>query len=80
MKLSNVCKIIRDSDRLRNILLQNQQALTNSEILEVQDLLLEHKSEDKAYVCDLLRDYRNDDHSLCDLLDISKGEKWSIKN
>lgn len=74
MKLSKICKIMGDSDRLHNILLQNQQALTDSEIFEVQDLLSENKSEDKEYICDLLRDYRNDDYSLCDILDILKGK------
>lgn len=75
MKLSNICKIIKDSERLRNILRQNKQTRTDSEILGDQDLLLECKKEDEMYVCNLLQDYHNDSYSICDLLDNKIKEK-----
>lgn len=74
MTLSNIYEIINDSDRFRNILRQNKQTPTNSEILGGQDLLLECKQKNNTYICDLLQDFRNDSYSICDLLDILKGE------
>ena len=38
MKVSEICKIINDCDRLRDILLQDKHALTSSEIQEICDL------------------------------------------
>ena len=35
MKVSDICKIVRDCDRLRDILLQNKHELTDSEIQEI---------------------------------------------
>lgn len=42
MKVSEICKIVNDCDRLRNILLQNKHTLTGSEIQEICDILWEH--------------------------------------
>ena len=45
MKVSEICKIVMDCDRLRDILLQNKPELPGSEIQDI---------------CDLLRDYREE--------------------
>lgn len=45
MKVSEICKIINDCDRLRNILLQDKHALTSSEIQEICDLLWDYREE-----------------------------------
>ena len=45
MKVSDICKILNDIDRLRDIMLQDKHNLTISEIQEI---------------CDLLWDYRED--------------------
>lgn len=45
MKISEICKIMYDCDKLRDIMIQNKHELTGSEIKEI---------------CDLLRDYRDE--------------------
>lgn len=45
MKVSEICKIINDCDRLRDILLQNNHTLTDSEMLEIADLLWDYRLE-----------------------------------
>ena len=45
MKVSEICEIAVNCNRLRDILLQNKHELTGSEIQEI---------------CDLLRDYREE--------------------
>ena len=45
MKVSDICKTLNDIDRLRDIMLQDENNLTISEIQEI---------------CDLLWDYRED--------------------
>lgn len=45
MKVSEICKIVNDCDRLRDILLQDKHALTNSEIQEICDLLWDYRGE-----------------------------------
>lgn len=42
MKVSEICKIVTDCDRLRDILLQNKHKPVGSEIQEICDLLWEH--------------------------------------
>lgn len=46
MKVSEICKIINDCDRLRDILLhQDKHTLTSSEIQEICDLLWDYRVE-----------------------------------
>ena len=45
MKVSEICKIMMDCDRLRDILLQNKHELTGSEIKEICDLLWDYREE-----------------------------------
>lgn len=45
MKVSEICKIVNDCDRLRDILQQYNHTLTNSEIQEIRDLLWDYKIE-----------------------------------
>lgn len=46
MKVSEICKIINDCDRLRNILLQdNGYTLQDSEIQKLCDLLWDYREE-----------------------------------
>ena len=45
MKVSEICKIVNDCDRLRDILQQYNHTLTNSEIQEIRDLLCDYKIE-----------------------------------
>ena len=45
MKVSEICKIMRECDELRNIMLWDTHKLTDSEIQKI---------------CDLLRDYRDE--------------------
>lgn len=45
MKVSEICKIVNDCDRLRNILLQNEHTLTRSEIQEICDILWDYREE-----------------------------------
>lgn len=45
MKVSEICKIVKDCDRLRNILIQNKNALTGSEIQEICDMLWDYREE-----------------------------------
>ena len=48
MTVSEVCKIMHDCDRLRDVLLQyqqNKQKLTDSDVMEIRDLLWRYKSE-----------------------------------
>ena len=45
MKVSEICKIANDCDRLRDILYQNNHKLTCSEIQEICDLLWDYKVE-----------------------------------
>ena len=45
MTVSEICKIMSDCYRLRDVMLQNKHELTDSEIQEI---------------CDLLRDYRDE--------------------
>lgn len=48
MKVSEICKIVNDIDRLRDILLQSDQSkykLTSSEMQEVCDLLWDYRKE-----------------------------------
>lgn len=44
MKVSEICKIVNDCDRLRNMLLQDDRTLTDSE-LEIADLLWDYREE-----------------------------------
>lgn len=39
MKVSDVCKIVEECNKLRNILLQDERALTGHEINQICDLL-----------------------------------------
>ena len=56
MKVSDVCKIIEECDKLRNILLQDERALTGHEIqlcvyyyvLEAKDGIIDPKFEIKG--------------------------------
>lgn len=45
MKVSEICKIMTDCDRLRDILLQNNHKLVDSEIQEICDLLWDYREE-----------------------------------
>lgn len=45
MKVSEICKIINDCDRLRDILIQDKHTLTSSEIQEICDLLWDYRVE-----------------------------------
>ena len=45
MKVSEICKIVNDCDRFRDILQQYNHTLTNSEIQEIRDLLCDYKIE-----------------------------------
>lgn len=45
MKVSEICKIINDCDRLHDILLQDKHTLTSSEIQEICDLLWDYRVE-----------------------------------
>lgn len=45
MKVSEICKIVNDCDRLRDILLQDKHELTGSEIQEICDLLWDYRGE-----------------------------------
>lgn len=45
MKVSEICKTIKDCDRLLNILIQNKNALTGSDIHEICDMLLDYREE-----------------------------------
>lgn len=45
MKVSEICKIVDDCDRLRVILRQDTHTLTDSEILEITDLLWDYREE-----------------------------------
>ena len=45
MKVSEICKIVIDCDRLRDILLQNKHELTGLEINEICDLLWDYREE-----------------------------------
>ena len=45
MKVSDICKIVSDCDRLRDIMLQDKHDLTVSEIQEICDLLWDYREE-----------------------------------
>lgn len=45
MKVSEICKILQDCDRLRGVMLQDQHDLTNQEIQEICDLLWNYREE-----------------------------------
>ena len=45
MKVSEICKIVDDCDRLRNILLQDKHTLIGSEIQEICDMLWDYREE-----------------------------------
>ena len=45
MKVSEICKIVNDCDRLRDILHESEHKLTNSEINEICDLLWDYRTE-----------------------------------
>lgn len=45
MKVSEICKIVNDCDRLRDILQQYNHTLTNSEIHEICDILADYRAE-----------------------------------
>lgn len=45
MKVSDICKIVNDCDKLRDILLQNKRELTGSEIQKICDLLWDYRAE-----------------------------------
>lgn len=45
MKVSEICKIVNDCDRLREILLQDKYTLTKSEIHEICDKLSDYRAE-----------------------------------
>lgn len=39
MKVSEICKIVNDCDKLRDILLQDERQLTGAKIQEIRDIL-----------------------------------------
>ena len=45
MKVSEICKIVNDCDRLRDILRMDEHTLTDSEINEICDLLWDYRAE-----------------------------------
>ena len=45
MKVSEICKIVVDCNRLRDILRQNEHKLIGSEINEICDLLWDYREE-----------------------------------
>lgn len=45
MKVSEICTIISDCNRLRDIMLQSKHELTGSEIQEICDLLWDYRNE-----------------------------------
>ena len=45
MKVSEICKIVADCNRLRDILRQNEHEITVSEINEICDLLWDYREE-----------------------------------
>lgn len=45
MKVSEICKIVNDCDRLRDIMLQDNRTLTDSEKQEISDLLWDYRTE-----------------------------------
>lgn len=45
MKVSEICKIVNNCDRLRDILLQDKHELTDSEKQEIRDLLWDYITE-----------------------------------
>ena len=45
MKVSDVCKIVEDCEKLRNVLLQDERSLTGHEINQICDLLWDYMSE-----------------------------------
>lgn len=45
MKVSEICKIVNDCDRLRDILRRDKHKLTISEIQEICDLLWDYRAE-----------------------------------
>lgn len=45
MKVSKVCEIMNDCERIRDVLLQNKHPLTNSEIQKICDLLWDYRAE-----------------------------------
>lgn len=59
MKVSEILKVVKDCEQLRDILTRSK-----SHSNEDEDL----RAEDKMHICDLLYEYRNDRCSLCELL------------
>lgn len=45
MKVSDICKMVRDIERLRDIMLQEKYDLVNAEIQEICDLLWDYRCE-----------------------------------
>lgn len=45
MKVSDICKIMQDCDRLRDIILQEKHELTTAEQQEICDLLWDYRCE-----------------------------------
>lgn len=45
MKVFEICKIVQDCERLRNIILQDKRELTGAEQQEICDLLWDYKCE-----------------------------------
>lgn len=45
MKVSEICKIVNDCDRLRDILRRDKHKLIGSEIQEICDLLWDYREE-----------------------------------
>ena len=45
MKVSDICKIVRDCDRLCDVMLRDKHDLTVAEIQEICDLLLDYREE-----------------------------------
>lgn len=45
MKVSDICKIVEDCEKLRNILLQDERGLTVQETQQICDLLWNYMSE-----------------------------------
>ena len=69
MKVSEILKVVKDCERLRVILMKDEE-LRSEDKMKDEEL----RSEDKMHICDLLWDYRCECEHLIEI-DILKGEK-----